>query len=78
MKNKMTFEDAIMRLEDITRILESGSADLDSSVKLYEEALELVKLCNDKIDCAEQKVKLLFEADDGTICEKDFKGQNED
>ena len=68
----MTFEAAIARLEEIVRSLESGSAPLDESLALFEEGVSLVKLCNARLDTAEQKVKLLNLNPDGTAEERDM------
>ena len=69
----MTFEAAMARLEEIVRMLESGNAPLDTSLSLFEEGVALVKLCNSKLDTAEQKVKILTNAGDGTLVENDMK-----
>lgn len=69
----MTFEAAMARLEEIVRMLESGNAPLDVSLGLFEEGVALVKLCNSKLDTAEQKVKILTDAGDGTLVETDMK-----
>jgi exodeoxyribonuclease VII small subunit len=71
---KMTFEAAMARLEEIVRALEGGSAGLDTSLGLFEEGISLVKLCNAKLEGAEQKVKLLAAGGDGTLVETDFDG----
>lgn len=63
MKNEnienITFEDALKRLEEIVRLLEGGDTALDVSLDLYEEAVSLVKICNSKLDSAQQKVTML-------------------
>ncbi len=69
----MTFEAAMARLEEIVRMLEGGNAPLDTSLTLFEEGVALVKLCNSKLDTAEQKVKILTDAGDGTLVETDMK-----
>ena len=69
----MTFEAAMARLEEIVRMLESGNAPLETSLSLFEEGVALVKLCNSKLDTAEQKVKTLTDAGDGTLVESDMK-----
>jgi exodeoxyribonuclease VII small subunit len=71
-EKEMTFEVAIARLEEIVRALESGSAPLDKSLALFEEGVALVKLCNSRLDSAEQKVKILTTAPDGTLTEADM------
>ena len=72
----MTFESAIARLEEIVRLLESGSAPLDESLALFEEGVGLVKLCNARLDSAEQKVRLLSKNPDGTVTEGDLPPMN--
>ena len=69
-----SFEAAMARLEEIVRSLESGNAGLDDSLGLFEEGIALVKLCNAKLEGAEQKVKLLAKSDNGTLEETDFNG----
>lgn len=59
----MKFEDALKRLEEIVRALEGGKTPLDSSLELYEEAVLLVKICNQRLDNAEQKVTMLNSCD---------------
>lgn len=70
-QNEMNFEQAMARLEQIVRSLESGSSPLDESLSLFEEGVGLVKLCNSKLAEAEQKIKILVTAD-GEVVEKDF------
>ena len=54
--NRMTFEGALVRLEEITRLLEAGSAPLDESLSLFEEGVRLVRFCNEKLEDAKLKV----------------------
>ena len=56
MENEMSFEKALLRLEEITKMLESGSATLDESLKLFEEGVVLVRLCNSQIENAKLRV----------------------
>ena len=76
MANKKTdglsFEDALKRLEETVKVLESGTVPLEESLKLFEEGVALVKLCNGKLDEAEQKVKILRKTADGEITEEDM------
>ena len=70
----MNFEDAISELERITRELESGALSLDQSLESYERAVSLIKLCNEKLESAEKKVKVLLESSGGEIVAEDFGG----
>lgn len=74
----MTFEAAMTRLEEIVRLLESGNAPLDVSLSLYEEGVALVRLCNTRLDKAEQRVKILSFSENGEVQENDMTGGNMD
>ena len=74
MDNKITFEVALAKLEEIVRLLESGNAPLDKSLELFEEGVSLVKMCNSKLDNVEQRIKILSKGENGDIEEKDFVG----
>jgi exodeoxyribonuclease VII small subunit len=75
-KKTITFEAAMERLEEITRLLESGSEGLDASLKLYEEGVALIRLCTQKLEAAEQSVKVLQMSEEG-IALVDFEGKGE-
>ncbi len=68
----MTFEAAIARLEEIVHLLESGNAPLDVSLSLYEEGVALVRLCNTRLDNAQQRVKILTVGEDGSMYEENM------
>ena len=72
MKKNISFEQAITELEEITEKLDSGDLSLDESIEAFEKAVKLVKLCNEKLDAAEQRVRILTEAGDGTITDAPF------
>ena len=54
-----TCEEALARLEEIVRALESGQSKLEDSLALYEEGIRLSRACNERLDGAEQKIKML-------------------
>ena len=58
-QKELTFEEALSRLEEIVRALESGQSKLEDSLALYEEGIRLSRACNEKLDSAEQKIKVL-------------------
>lgn len=55
----ITFEAAVKRLEEIVDLLERGNTSLDESLALYEEGVGLVRFCNDALDGAEKRIKVL-------------------
>ena len=67
---KLTFEEALARLEETVRLLESGNVPLDDSLALFEEGIALVRLCNGKLDAAEQKVVKLKVSGTGSVEEE--------
>ena len=48
-------------LEAVTRKLESGEGTLEEMIALYEKGMELVKLCNARLDTYEKKIEKLTE-----------------
>lgn len=68
----MTFESAMSRLEEIVNLLEGGRATLDESLVLYEEGIQLVRLCSDRLDKAEQRIKIIRTDANGEKAEEDF------
>ena len=72
MADKITFEKAVKRLEEIVKKLESGEAILDESVKLFEEGVYLSDHCNKLLETAEQKVTQLTKNQKGEVEEEPF------
>jgi len=56
---KLTFEQAAARIDEIVRLLERGDAPLDKSLELFEEGAKLIKQSGALLDEAEQKVTSL-------------------
>ena len=67
-----SFEDALLRLEEIVHILENGNVGLDDSLQVFEEGIGLVKYCNEKLNAAEQRVRILLQNEEGEMTEKTF------
>lgn len=59
MEDKLTFEQAMTRLEQIVAKLESGKCSLDESIRLFEEGTRLTGFCRQSLDTAEQKIRRL-------------------
>lgn len=53
---KISFEDAIARLEVVVRQLEDGKTSLEEAMKLYEEGVALVRSCSSTLENAKQKM----------------------
>ena len=63
----MNFEQAYARLEEILEKMNSGKVSLDDSLKLYEEADQLIVSCNKKLTEAEQKIEVLLKNRAGDV-----------
>jgi exodeoxyribonuclease VII small subunit len=70
--DKLSFEQAITRIDDIVKTLEKGDAPLEQSLSLFEEGTNLIKFCGNLLDTAEQKVVRLQKGSDGTPEELPF------
>lgn len=73
-KKEPSFEQALARLEEIVRALEGGNVPLEDLIKLYDEGTALVKQCTEKLNAAEEKVRLL-QLKDGVLTEGDFENK---
>jgi exodeoxyribonuclease VII small subunit len=56
---QVRFEEAQKELERIVQQLETGQADLDDAIKLWERGEELYRVCIDKLDSAQGKIEEL-------------------
>lgn len=71
-QEKLSFEQNMLRLEQIVRAMERGDVPLEESLKLFQEGTELVQSCSKLLDEAELQVKQIAVAADGTPVEEDF------
>jgi exodeoxyribonuclease VII small subunit len=62
---RLSFEEALKRLESIVRKLESGEAGLEESISFYEEGNALKELCEKKLADAQLRVKKITLDADG-------------
>ncbi len=60
-KDQLTYEKAIARLEQIVQLLQSGEQNIDESMKLFKESVELSSFCFDKLNKYESEIKILTE-----------------
>ena len=60
---EMSFEEAMLALEQVVSQLEKGEVPLEQSIALYERGAALKKHCSDKLKLAEEKVELIRSAE---------------
>lgn len=73
---KKSFEDQILRLEEIVSKLEHGDVQLSDSLSLFEEGTKLVSSCSGMLDEAEQKVVKLMKGANGAPEELPFEDED--
>ena len=73
--NNQTFEQSMIRLEQIVRAMERGDVALEESLKLFQEGTELVRSCQKLLDEAQLQVKKIMTAPDGSPVEEDFRDE---
>jgi exodeoxyribonuclease VII small subunit len=59
----VTFEDALLRLEEIVEALEEGQIPLADSLARYEQGIKLLKQCYQSLSQAERRIELLNRVD---------------
>lgn len=67
-----TFEDNMLRLEQIVRAMERGDVALEESLKLFQEGTELVRSCGKLLDEAQMQVKKIMADTNGMPVEEVF------
>lgn len=58
--DKVTFEDAMSRLESIVSELEDGDVSLEKSLASFEEGMRLAKVCETKLNEASGRVEKIM------------------
>ena len=66
------FERAMERLEGIVEQMESGNLPLEDLIVRYEEGMNLVKICQERLANAEQKIEIITHNSAGKTTVKDF------
>jgi exodeoxyribonuclease VII small subunit len=56
---ELSFEDALKELESIVSRLESGQAELDQAIGLYERGDQLRRQCAARLDAAQARIEAI-------------------
>ena len=72
----MTYEKAMAQLKELTNQLESGELTLDESLEVYSKAVQLIKLCNKKLQDTQKQMTVLIENFEGEMKEVPFKEED--
>jgi exodeoxyribonuclease VII small subunit len=71
-EDPQSFEDAMQRLDAIVAKLEEDRLPLEEMLARYEEGVALARYCGEKLEAAEQKVRLIAEKADGSVSLEPF------
>ena len=66
------FEQAMQRLEEIVEEMESGELPLEDLIVRYEEGMKLVKVCQERLASAEQRIEIISRNSAGKPVVKKF------
>jgi len=69
---ELNFEKAMGRLESIVEQMESGKLPLEDLIVRYEEGMNLVKVCQERLTSAEQKIEIIARNNAGKPIVKNF------
>jgi exodeoxyribonuclease VII small subunit len=74
---ELNFETAMDRLESIVEQMESGKLPLEDLIVRYEEGMNLVKICQERLASAEQKIEIIARNSAGKTTVKPFEPTTE-
>lgn len=66
-KKSVKFEVALKKLEDIVNKLEDGDMELEKSIDLFQEGIDMAKVCQKKLDESEKKIEKLVKDKAGVL-----------
>ena len=72
-----SFEESMKRLDEIVGQLEEDKLPLDKMISLYEEGVALARTCGEKLEAAEQKVRLIAKKAGGGVTLEEFDEREE-
>lgn len=64
----LSFEESLEKLEEIVNKLETGDVPLDDAIDEFNKAMQLVKVCNEKLEAAEESIAKIVK-DNGDVIE---------
>ena len=62
--SELSYEQAVVELEEIIKKLEDGKLPLEEAVKAFERGTELRKICEEKLKNAQLKIEILADKND--------------
>jgi exodeoxyribonuclease VII small subunit len=69
-----TLESSLGRLEAIVSEIEKAPPPLETLIQRYEEGMQLLKACREKLDAAERKIEIINRTNRGETTLEPFEG----
>ena len=71
---KLTLEQAMSKLDEIVKRLEKNEDDLETSIQLFKEGMDLSKQCNEQLTTFEKQVLEIIRSDQ-EVSENEYNGR---
>lgn len=65
-EEKISFEEALQKLEAAVAKLRSGECSLEESIKVYEESVRYYEICSKTLEDAKQKIEI-YDPENGDL-----------
>ncbi len=75
-KKKLSFEEALLQLDEIVGKLEEGDIPLEDAINYYKNGMELAKSCHDILQNVEEQMSTVL-GEDGEIRPFSVEGEGE-
>jgi len=75
--SNLNFEEALTKLEEVVNKLEKEQLSLDDSLKVFEEGINLYRLCSKELSEVENKINIIIE-ENGEFKKIPFEHRGED
>lgn len=62
-EKELTFEEAMVKLEDIVGRLEEGDVPLEKAITYFQDGMKLSKICHDKLQNVEKQMEQILRED---------------
>lgn len=63
----ISFEEAMKQLEEIVSQLEHGDVPLEKAIDLFQQGMNLSRLCGQKLEQVERKIEMIVEVDGAAV-----------
>ncbi len=71
-EEKLSFEEAMDKLEKIVSDLEKGDLSLEESVESFKKGMDISNYCSEMLDSAEKSITILLKDKNGDVVEENF------